>query len=266
MALEIIVMIKQVPDSQEVVIDPVTFTLNRSQARNVINEADVNALEAALRIKDENEANVTVMTMGPPFADTALIDCMARGADRGILVTDRAFAGADTYPTGLTLAAAIKKIGKFDLIFAGEETSDSSTGHVGPGVAEFLGIDQASYTSSTRMEDGKIIAERELEEGTEILRFPTPGMITVLLNANIPRNYTLRGKIDAIRKGVEKWTLEDLGLPPEWVGLKGSPTIVRSMKTIQEKQRQSKKINLEGIDDMVKELFENNVIKLGEER
>lgn len=266
MALEIIVMIKQVPDSQEVVIDPVTFTLNRSQARNVINEADLNALEAALRIKDQNEAKITVITMGPPFAEAALIDCMARGADRGILVTDRAFAGADTYPTGLTLAATISKISKFDIIFAGEETSDSSTGHVGPGVAEFLGIDQASYTSSTRIEDGKVVAERELEEGTEVLRFPTPALITVLLNANIPRNYTLRGKIDALRKGIEKWSLDDLGLSAEWVGLKGSPTIVRSMKTIQEKQRNAKKIDLDKIDEMVKELFENEVIKLAEER
>ena len=125
-------MVKQVPDSQEVVIDPVTMNLNRSLTRNVTNRADENALEAALQIKDKTDAHVTVVSMGPPQAETTMIECLARGADRAILASDRFFGGADTYPTGLTLAATINAIGKFDIIFAGEETSDSSTGQAWP--------------------------------------------------------------------------------------------------------------------------------------
>ncbi len=262
MALEIVVMIKQVPDSQEVEIDPVTKTLNRMKARNVLNVADDNALEAALSIKDKVDAHITIVSMGPPMADEAILECMGKGADRGILLTDRAFAGADTYPTGLTLAAAISKLDHFDMIFAGEETSDSSTGHVGPGVAEFLGIEQITYTQSVRFEDGYVIGERELEDGVEIVKAKPPVLITVRLGSNIPRRQTLRKKIDALRKGVESWTLQNLGIPPEWVGFKGSPTVVRSMKTIKEKERSAKRITIEEIGQMVKELSDSGVLKM----
>lgn len=263
MTLEIIVMIKQVPDSSEVVIDPVTFTLNRSAARNVINPADENAIEQALKIKDAiPNTHVTVITMGPPFAETALLDAMARGVDRGILVTDRAFAGADTYPTGLTLAATITKIGKYDIIFAGEESTDSSTGHVGPGVAEFLGIEQASYTSNSWVEDKYVFAERQLEDGVETVKMESPCLITVLTNSNIPRNPSLRMKIDAMKRGIETWTLTDIELKPEWVGLKGSPTIVKSMRTIAEKKRAGKKFKVEEMDKFVDELVSKGILKL----
>ena len=262
MALEIIVMIKQVPDSQEVVIDPVTFTLNRGAARNVINPADENAIEAALRIKDKTDAHITVITMGPPFAESALIDCMSRGIDDAVLVTDRAFAGADTYPTGLTLASTIKKLGKYDIIFAGEESTDSSTGHVGPGVAEFLGTDQASYTSESWYEDGFVYAKRELEDGTEIVKMKPPTLITVLTNANDPRRATLRKKIDAMKKGIKTMTLADLGMPPEWVGLRGSPTVVKSMRTIDEKKREGKRFKIEEIPKLVDELIEKKIISI----
>lgn len=263
MTLEIVVMIKQVPDSQEVVIDPVTFTLNRSAARNVINPADENAIEAALRIKDrEKDVHITVITMGPPFAETALLDAMARGVDDAILVSDRAFAGADTYPTGLTLAATITKMGKFDIIFAGEESTDSSTGHVGPGVAEFLGIEQASYTSNSWIEDEFVYAERELEDGIETVRMKSPCLITVLTNSNVPRNPTLRMKIDSIKKGIKTWSLVDIELKPEWVGLKGSPTIVKSMRTINEKKREGKKFKAGEMDKFVDELVSKGILKL----
>ncbi len=262
MVLEIIVMVKQVPDSQEVVIDPVTMNLNRSLTRNVTNRADENALEAALRLKDSVGANVTVISMGPPQAETTMIECLARGADRAILASDRFFGGADTYPTGLTLAATISKIGKFDIIIAGEETSDSSTGHVGPGVAEYLDIDQITYASKLEYRDGYVIAERELEDGTEVVKVPTPVLVTVLLNSNVPRRQTLRRKIDAIRKGFEMWDHDKLGLQPEWVGVRGSPTIVRRMRPIKEKERAAKKIEISAIGDLVAELYEKNVLKL----
>lgn len=263
MPLKIIVMVKQVPDSQEVVIDPVTMNLNRSLTRNVTNKADENALEAALELRDKTGGTVTVVSMGPPQTETTMIECLARGADHAILVSDRFFGGADTYPTGLTIAAAISKMGKFDLIVAGEESSDSSTGHVGPGVAEFLNIDQITYASHLDYEDGYVIGERELEDGTEVVKVPTPLLATVLLNANFPRRQTLRRKIDAIRKGIEIWNSEKVGLPPEWVGVRGSPTIVRGMRAIQEKERAAKKFEVSNISDLVKELYENNVLKLG---
>ncbi|MCL4343259.1 MAG: electron transfer flavoprotein subunit beta/FixA family protein [Candidatus Thermoplasmatota archaeon] len=262
MVLEIVVMVKQVPDSQEVVIDPVTMNLNRSMTRNVTNRADENALEAALQIKDKVPANITIVSMGPPQAETTMIECLARGADRAVLVSDRAFGGADTYPTGLTVASAISKLDHFDIIIAGEESSDSSTGHVGPGVAEFLGIDQITYCSKIEFSDGRVTAERELEDGTEVVQCPTPVLVTMLLGSNFPRMQTLRRKIDATKKGIEVWNLEKLGLQPEWVGVRGSPTIVRRMQSIKERERAKKPVTLEAIPDMVKELYEKNILKV----
>ncbi len=262
-ALEIMVLIKQVPDAEEIFIDPVKFTLNRSEARGVINPADENAIEAALQIKDSLEARITVITMGPPAAETALQECMGRGCDRGILITDRVFAAADTYATSLTLAAAVKKLGKFDLILAGEATTDSGTGHVGPGVAEFMGIDQITYALNAKIEDGSLLCERELEDGIETVQTPLPALVTMLINSNIPRRATLRRKIDAMRKGIEKMDHDSLGLPADWVGIKGSPTIVGSLKIPEEKKRLGKKLDLEGIPEMVKELVENKVLSFG---
>lgn len=265
MALEILVMIKQVPDAEEIFIDPVKFTLNRSQARGVINPADDNAMEAALQIKDQTDANITVLTMGPPAAEQSLIECMGKGGDKGVLITDRAFAAADTYATSLTLAAAIRKLGKFDLIFAGESTTDSGTGHVGPGVAEFAGMDQITYATSVKLEGDSIIAERNLEDGIEVVKTPLPALVTMLIGANIPRRTTLRRKIDAMRKGIEKMDLAALEMPPEWVGIRGSPTIVGSLKIPEEKKRLNRKITLDEIPDMVKELVESGALKFGDD-
>ncbi len=262
MVLEIVVMVKQVPDSQEVVIDPVTMNLNRSLTRNVTNKADENALEAALSIKDKTPAKITIVSMGPPQTESTMIECLARGADRAVLVSDRAFGGADTYPTGLTVASAISKLEHFDVIIAGEESSDSSTGHVGPGVAEFLGIEQITYCSKIEYSKGHITAERELEDGTEVVRCPVPVLITMLLGSNFPRRQSLRRKIDATKKGIELWNLEKLGLQPEWVGVRGSPTIVRRMQSIKERERAGKRITIETIPEMVKELYEKNILKV----
>ncbi len=261
MTLKIIVMMKQVPDAEEIFIDPVTYTLNRTAARGVINIPDENALEIALQIKDKVGAEVTVISMGPPQAEEAIIECMGRGADRGILITDRAFAAADTYATSLTLAATIDKIGKYDIILAGESTTDSGTGHVGPGVAEFLDIDQVTYAESAEVVDDKIRVKRILEDADEVVEVPFPVLVTVLTGANIPRRATLRRKIDAIKKGIERWDHETLGLPPDWIGIRGSPTIVGAVKVPEEKKRASKKISLEQIPEMIDELFEKGIIK-----
>jgi len=264
MALKIVVLIKQVPDAEEIFIDPVKFTLNRSQARGIINPADENAIEEALQIKDKTDAEITVMTMGPPAAETALIECMGRGVDKGILITDRVFAAADTWATSLTLAAAFNIIGDVDIIIAGESTTDSGTGHVGPGVAEFLGIDQITYSVNTRVEGKNVIAERSLEDGIEVVSAPMPVLVTTLIGSNIPRRSTLRMKIDAIKKGITILDHDKLKLLPEWVGIKGSPTVVGSLKIPDEKKREGKKYEIEEIPKLIDDLIEKGAIKLGD--
>lgn len=263
MTLELVVLIKVVPDGKEVFIDPVNFTLNRSMATNVLNPADENALEAALKIKDEHGARITVMTMAPPFAEPFLLECMSRGADQAVLLSDRAVAGSDTYPTSLTCAAGIKHLGKVDIIFAGEKTSDSSTGHVGPGVAEFLEAELASYSTSCKYEDGYVIAERQLEEGTEVVKIPTPAVVTIVTDSNVPRRATLRKNLDARKKGIIVWSLQDIGVPADWVGLRSSPTVVKRMLPFPARERKNKVIDAENIDDLVRELVEAGAIKLG---
>ncbi len=262
--VNMVVMMKQVPDSSEVEVDPVKMTLNRTKARNIVNPPDLNALEMALKIKDKVGGTITIISMGPAMADSAILECMARGADRGILISDRAFAGADTYPTALTLAATIERIGNVDIVFAGDETTDSSTGHVGPGVAEFLGWEQATYTKDVQYENGYVIATRELEDGDEIVKIKAPALVTVILNANIPRYQKLRKKIDAMKKGVEVWGIKEVNLDPNWVGLRGSPTIVRSMKGIKEIERGKKVIKIEEIPSMVDELVAKGILKFGD--
>jgi electron transfer flavoprotein beta subunit len=259
--LKIAVMIKQVPDSQDISIDPVTKTLNRSMARNVVNPPDVNATEAAIQLKDKYGGEITVITMGPPMADSALYECMGRGVDNGILVTDRLFAGADTWPTAFTLASVADYLGGFDVIFCGEETTDSSTGHVGPGIAEFLGYEQATYVNKVEYEDGYFVVGREIEGAVETIKVGKPAVITITLNANNPRNPTLKRKIEAYRKGVKLISNKELQLDPGCVGLKGSPTIVKDMKTVPDPVKNPVKPSIEEMDKVVSVLIEKGVIK-----
>ncbi len=259
--LKIAVMIKQVPDSQDISIDPVTKTLNRSMARNVVNPPDVNATEAAIQLKDKYGGEITVITMGPPMADTALLQLMGMGADNGALVTDRVFAGADTWPTGFTLASVADFLGGFDVIFCGEETTDSSTGHVGPGIAEFLGYEQATYVHKVEYENGFLIVVRDIEGAEETIKIGTPAVLTITLNANEPRNPTLKRKIDAYKKGIRLVTNKELQLDPACIGLKGSPTIVKDMKTVPDPIKNPSKPTIEELDKVVSVLIEKGVVK-----
>lgn len=262
MSLHLAVIIKVVPDGKEVFVDPVTFTLNRSMATNILNPADENALEAALKVKDEHGGKITVLTMAPPFAEPFLLECMSRGADEAILISDRAVAGSDTYPTSLTVAAAIKKLGDVDIVFAGEKSSDSSTGHVGPGVAEFLNAELASYSRTVRYEDGFVIAERELENGVEEVRIPTPAVVTILSDSNDPRRATLRRKIDAMKQGIKVWSLADINVPADWVGLRSSPTVVKKMLPFPRKERKAELIEKEKIPELLDRLIESGTLKM----
>ncbi|MHB8632353.1 MAG: electron transfer flavoprotein subunit beta/FixA family protein [Thermoplasmatota archaeon] len=232
--LNVAVCMKMTPDATDLTIDPVKKTLDRSKVKNIINPPDENAFEQALQLKDRFGATVSVITMGPPFFDIMLRECVARGADRGILITDRAFAGADTWPTSMTLAAGIKKMSKtwgdIDIVLFGEETTDASTGQVGPGVAGQLGIEQATYVHELAWDPDTehLTATRSIGGGHEILRLPIPAAVTCELKMNTPRIASLAGKLRGVEAAIVTWSLADLAdiKDPSWVGLKGSPTIV----------------------------------------
>lgn len=231
--MNIIVCMKQVPDTNEVKLDPVTGTLIRDGVPSIINHDDKAGLEAALTLKDRYNAHVTVLTMGPPQADKALREALAMGADRAILLTDRRFAGADTWATSLTLASAIRKL-EYDLIIAGRQAIDGDTAQVGPQIAEKLGIPQVSYVEALEVETGEtsIIVKRIFEEGYHRVRVHFPCLITTLAEMNVPRYMSVGGIMEAYRnKQVETWTMEHLDMNPEHAGLKGSPTKVRKSFT-----------------------------------
>ncbi|CVK18999.1 MULTISPECIES: electron transfer flavoprotein subunit beta/FixA family protein [Sporomusa] len=229
--MEIVVCVKQVPDTTEVKIDPVTNTLIRQGVPSIVNPFDKNAVEAALQLKDTHGGKVTVISMGPPQAKDALKECLAMGADEAILLSDRAFGGADTLATSHTLAAGIKKLGKVDIILCGKQAIDGDTAQVGPEIAEHLDIPQVTYVSKIEAEGGKLKVEREQEEGYEIIEVSTPVMLTVVKSINIPRNPTVKGTMKANRKEIPVWTVNEVTVEAEKIGLKGSPTQVRRIFT-----------------------------------
>ena len=231
--MRVIVCIKQVPRAQELQVDPVTQTLKRVGVPSEINPPDANALEMALRLKDHLAAEVIVLSMGPTSFDESLERAVAMGADRSILLTDRILGGSDTVPTAYALSETIQKIGGYDLLLCGEETTDASTGHVGPGIAGHLDLPQITYTSEIRIEDGKVRARRTAEDGTEWWETTMPCLCTVNFGCNKPREPTLTGKIRVERGGVvAHWSCADVGIDPKKVGLFNSPTIVAKVDTV----------------------------------
>ncbi len=225
--MNIVVCIKQVPDTQDVKINPETNTLIREGVNSIINPFDMYAIEEALRVKERIGGKVTVVTMGPPQAEEALREAISLGADDVFHVTDRAFAGADTWATSYTLAKTIEKIGKYDLIICGKQAIDSDTAQVGPGIAAQLDIPQVTYVKKTEeIKDGVARFERMTEEGHEVIETPLPCLITVVKEINIPRLPSLKGKIRAKQAQVAKYTAKDIDADPNKIGLKGSPTVV----------------------------------------
>lgn len=222
--MNIIVCIKQVPDTNEVKLDPVTGTLIREGIPSIINPDDKAGLEAALRIKDENGAKVTVISMGPPQADLALREALAMGADEAILVTDRAFGGADTWATSSTLASAVKKL-PYDLIITGRQAIDGDTAQVGPQISEHLNIPVISYAQKLKVEGDSVIVERQFDDRYHVLKAKMPCLITALAELNEPRYMTPGGIFDAYKAEITVWGRADLkGVEDSNLGLKGSPT------------------------------------------
>lgn len=225
--MNIVVCIKQVPDTTEVRLDPVTGTLIRDGVPSIINPDDKSGLEAVLKLKDEMGARVTVITMGPPQAEKALREALAMGADEGILLSDRAFAGADTWATSSTLAAAIKKL-EYDLIIAGRQAIDGDTAQVGPQIAEHLEIPQVSYVEDLELSGDSLILKRVFEDGYHKIKVKMPCLITTLSEMNKPRYMSVSGILNAYReKEIKTWTLEDIEVDKTHIGLKGSPTKVK---------------------------------------
>lgn len=230
--MNIVVCVKQVPDTSEVKLDPATGTLIREGVPSIINPDDKAGIEAALKIKEQVGGRVTVLSMGPPQADVALRESLGMGVDEAILLTDRAFAGADTWATSSTLAAALRKI-PYDLIIAGRQAIDGDTAQVGPQIAEHLGIPQITYVSDIQVEhDNKILVKRMFEDRYHLIRVKTPCLLTTLTELNEPRYMTVGKVLDAYReKEVKVWTVEDIEIEKSNLGLKGSPTKVKKSFT-----------------------------------
>jgi len=235
--MNIIVCIKQVPDTTEVKLDPVTGTLIREGVPSIINPDDKAGIEAALRIKETLGAHVTVISMGPLQADKALREALAMGCDEAILLSDRAFGGADTWATSNTLAGAIRRM-KYDLVICGRQAIDGDTAQVGPQLAERLGIPQVSYVEDFHIEGDTVVVRRQFEDRYHILEVKMPCLLTTLTELNKPRYMSVSGVFDAYReKEVKVLTLQDIQdtVDVTNIGLKGSPTRVRQSFTKQPK-------------------------------
>jgi len=230
--MNIIIPIKQVPETSNVKMDPETGTMIRDGVESIINPLDLYAIEVGIQLKEEHGGKVTVITMGPPSASKALKEAIAMGCDDGILVTDRKFAGSDTWSTAYVLAEAIKKIGDYDLVLAGERATDGDTGQVGPNIAAELDLTLGTYISKVEdVDKDKIVVERLLEEGYEKLELPLPSLLTVVKEISYPRLPTLRGKQRAKKTELPSLTVKDMDFDETKLGLKGSPTRVVKIET-----------------------------------
>jgi electron transfer flavoprotein alpha/beta subunit len=234
--MNIIVCVKAVPDPKEICkikIDPATKTLMRCDVPLVINPLDRHALEAAVQLKESSGAFVTVISMGPPPAGNIVKECMALGADRGILLSDRAFSGADAFATAFTLAKGIEKAGGFDLILCGMASSDGATEWVGPQIAIFLNIPVVTMVSEFEAQEGTAWNVRaDWQNGYRRVEVRLPALLTVTRELNSPRALSFSGILKARKKTIEEWTLDDLGVAADSVGAKGSPTIVAEMTAV----------------------------------
>ncbi len=247
--MHIVVCIKQVPDSAQIRVHPVTNTIMRQGVPAIVNPYDLFALEEALRLKDQFGGRVTALCMGPPQAEEALRKCVSFGATDAVLVTDRAFAGADTLATSYALAAAVRKLGQeqaVDLVFTGKQTIDGDTAQVGPGVAKRLGMNLLTYVSrivEVDLDARKLVVERRAEGGVQLLQTTLPSLITMLEGTNEMRFASLDDMLRAGRYPVRKWNKEDAGIEDlTKIGLKGSPTIVSKVFAPQPKAKKAERI------------------------
>ncbi len=253
--MNIIVCVKQVPDAKDVRLDPVTNTLSREGVVSIMNPFDRHALEEAVAIKEQQGGKVTVITMGPPQAEVILREALSCGADDGVLISDRAFAGADTWATSYTLARAIKTLGLFDLILCGKQAIDGDTAQVGPGLARRLQLPYATCVQKTRkVTDETIEVERMMDDGFDVLRLPLPALLTVVKDINEPRVASLKGKMRAKKAEIRKLSAADIGADHQCIGLVGSPTQV--VRVFSPEARGDRKIFSGSVTEQVDQLVE----------
>ncbi len=253
--MEIVVCIKQVPDAKDVRLDPKTNTLAREGVAAIMNPFDRHALEEAVSLKEEHGGTVTVLSMGPPQAEDVLREAIACGADKGVLVSDRAFAGADTWATSYTLFKAIEKLGDCDLVLCGKQAIDGDTAQVGPGLASRMGVPYVTCVQKTR-ESGvdHIVVERMMDDGYDVLRLPLPALLTVVKDINEPRVSSLKGKMKAKKAEIMTLSAADIGASEQCIGLAGSPTQV--VKVFSPEPRGDREIFSGSVEEQVDQLVE----------
>ena len=260
--MKIVICIKQVPDTAEVKINPKTNTLIRDGVPSIINPYDMHAIEAGLHIREEVGGTVTVITMGPPQAEAALREAIAMGADTGVLLTDRAFAGSDTWATAYTLSKAIENIGA-DIIICGKQAIDGDTAQVGPEIAEFLDIPHISYVRKIQdVGETGLVVQRLMDDGFDIVESSFPVLLTVVRELNVPRIPSLKGKIAAKKAEIRRMSASDIGADEADLGLKGSPTQVRNIFAPEPKKNRKM---LEGtveekVEALVRDLMESRCL------
>ncbi len=225
--MKIVVCLKQVPGTTQVKIDPETNTLIRQGIENIINPFDTYAVEEGVRLRERFGGGVTVISMGPPQAEAALREAISLGADEGILLSDPAFAGADTWATSYTLSAALRKLGQYGLVICGRQTLDGDTGQVGPQLAEMMALPFIAYVSRIEeIADGGMRVRRMVEDGYEVMESPLPAVITVVKEINTPRLPSLRGIARSKSVTIPVWGAKEINVEPDKVGLSGSFTRV----------------------------------------
>ena len=255
--VNIVVCIKQVPDTAEVKINPETGTLMREGVPSIVNPFDTFAIEEALCLKEKFGGKVTVLTMGPQQAVEALKEALAMGADQAILLSDRAFAGSDTWATAYTLALAIRKLGAFDIILCGKQAIDGDTAQVGPEIAEFMNIPHISYIRKVvDVASDRLVVQRLMDDGFDVVESTLPVLLTAVKELNVPRLPSLKGKMAAKKAEIRKMSAADIKAGENDLGLKGSPTQVRNIFAPEAKKDRKM---LEGtaeekVDTLVKEL------------
>ena len=222
--MKILVFVKQVPDTDDVKLDPRTGNLMRDGVESVINPFDANGVEAALQLKAQCGGQVVAISMGPPQADDVLKKALAMGCDESVLLSDRALGGADTLATGYTLAKAAEKIGDYDLLICGRHATDAETAQTGPIIAAFLGIPQVTLVDRVSLEDGYAVCRRLLPDRYETVRVKLPALITVCGEINTPRYPTPINIMKALKKPRAVWNCADLGCDMSMVGAAGSPS------------------------------------------
>ena len=235
--MEILVCVKQVPDTAEVKIDPEKHTVIRAGVPNIFNPFDQNALEAALQLKDSQGARVTLISMGPPQAEEVLREGLAMGADDAYLLTDRKVGGSDTLATGYCLAQAVRKVAElqgieqFDIVLCGKQAIDGDTAQVGPQIATELGIPQITYAAEINVDGTTVRVKQQNEEGYIVTEAQFPVLITAVKELNEPRFPTIRGTMKAKKREIPHLSADDIKVDETKIGLKGSPTMVRKIFT-----------------------------------